>query len=152
MKYHLSNDYDVLKAMFPTVSELFNLEVLNALALGKTELSNEEFCIKTEYNMRKLDEQFFESHLKYIDIHITLEGSELFAVSPVANLDVTASYDSTGDCVIYSKNCACKKLVSSKPLDVLVFGPDDGHMTAIGDVADSVKKVIVKVLIENTCN
>lgn len=149
MKYNIEQDYKALAEMFPTVSKVFDPEFLSGLSSGKTMLNKEEFCIKTGYNMRPLKEQFFESHRKYIDIHITLEGSEMFAVNDIDKLTANTSYDVDGDCILYDKCGPLDKLVSSRKNDVVVFDVEDGHMTAIGDEADEIEKVIVKVLVEN---
>lgn len=152
MKYNLKTDNLKLKKMFPTVSETFDIDYLRELDQGKTMINDSEFCIRTSYNMRPLEEQFFESHQQYIDIHITISGIELFGYSPIDELKVTSKYDQAGDCILYDKDSLIKELKASKPEDVLVFGVDDGHMTAIGDVEDKVDKVIIKVLVENFIN
>ncbi len=149
MKYNLKSDINKLKEMFPSVSEVFEPEYLEQLEPGKTMINEHEFCIKTSYNMRPLNEQFFESHRDYIDIHITLKGLELFAYTPIQELDIVSEYDQEGDCILYDKNSLIKELKSSTEGNVLVFGVEDGHMTAIGDSEDNVEKVIVKVLVEN---
>lgn len=152
MKYNLLNDNDSLKAMFPSVAQVFDTDFLNKLEVGKTELNDKEYCIRTGYNMRPIPDQFFESHRQYIDIHITLSGSELFAVNNINELNVSSNYDLEGDCVLFDKCSPIGKLISSHPNDVVVFGVEDGHMTAIGDIEDSIEKVIVKVLVENISN
>lgn len=152
MKYNIENNQEELQQLFPTIKEVFNLEFLNSLDNGKTCLNENDFCIKTNYKMRNLTEQFFESHKKYIDIHITLSGQELFAVTNIDKLIDSSEYDSEGDGITYSMKSTIEKLKSSKTGDVLVFHQQDGHMTAIGDTDDSVTKVIVKVLDENISN
>lgn len=152
MKYNIENNKEELEQLFPSIKHVFNLDFLNSLESGKTELNDNDFCIKTGYQMRNLEEQFFESHKKYIDIHITIEGQELFAVSDISELTDASEYDASGDGIVYSKDNKISALKSSKPGDVLVFYQQDGHMTAIGDMEDSVRKVIVKVLDENSSN
>lgn len=152
MKYSLINDQEKLALMFPTVAKVFNCDYLENLKPGKTMINDSEYCIRTGYNMRPVRDQFFESHQKYIDIHITLNGVELFAVTNIKDLIQSSDYDSEGDCFIYNANSPIQKLVSNPPHSVIVFDFGDGHMTAIGDEADTVEKVIVKVLVENFNN
>lgn len=149
MKKNIENDINSLKSMFPTVAHIFDMSYLQSLPLGKTEINEDEFCIKTKYNMRNTKDQFFESHRKYIDVHITLSGSELFAMTNIDKLTATSEYDSEGDGIVYDKSGPFDKLISSNSGDVIIFGFTDGHMTAIGDSSDNVEKVIVKVLDEN---
>ncbi len=152
MKYNIENNLDVLNQLFPSVKEVFDLNFLKNLKEGVTNLNEEEYCIKTNYQMRNIDEQFFESHKKYVDIHITLSGSELFAITNIDNLDKASNYDLVNDVIIYDKNNKIDLLKVSRVGDVVVFYPKDGHMTSIGDIQDSVHKVIVKVLNENFNN
>ncbi len=152
MKYNIEKNNNELEQLFPNINHVFNLDFLNNLKLGKTQLNDNDFCIKTEYQMRNLEEQFFESHKKYIDIHITIEGQELFAITNISELTGASSYDEAGDGIVYSKDNKISILKSSKPGDVLVFYQQDGHMTSIGDLEDRVSKVIIKVLDENPSN
>lgn len=152
MKYNIERNQEELQQLFPTIKDVFNIEFLNSLDNGKTCLNETDFCIKTNYQMRDLADQFFESHKKYIDIHITLSGQELFAVTNIDNLIDSSEYDSKGDGLTYSKKSPVEKLKLSKVGDVLVFYQQDGHMTAIGDTDECVSKVIVKVLDENISN
>lgn len=152
MKYNLDTDLRLLKNMFPTVAEAFNLEFLKGLSAGKTMINEQEFCIRTGYNMRPIPEQFFESHQEYIDIHITLEGTETFAVTPINQLNTTSEYDQAGDCILYDRKSNISQLLTTHENGVVVFNVSDGHMTAIGDVEDKVEKVIIKVLVENISN
>ncbi|WOO86524.1 YhcH/YjgK/YiaL family protein [Mollicutes bacterium LVI A0039] len=152
MKYNLDKDLVKLQSLYPSVASVFDVDFLNNLASGRTELNENDFCIKTSYTMREPSEQFFESHRAYIDIHITLSGIEYFAVSNIESLNMTADYDAENDCLLYDKSSNIEHYLSSQAKDVLIFGPEDGHMTAIGDIEDSVEKVIVKVLCASSSN
>lgn len=149
MKYNIVDDKAKLVEMFPTVAKVFDVDFLNGLSNGRTELGEGEFCMKMEYGMLDPEAMFFESHRKYIDIQITLTGLELFAVSNISELSEATDYDESSDLIKYSNKSKVEKLIASHPLNAVVFDINDGHMTGIGELEQQVEKVVVKVLKEN---
>ncbi len=152
MKYNLVQDKEKLISLYPHIEAVFDLKYLQALPFGKTEINEYSFCIKTEYNMRNCEEQFFESHRKYIDIHITLSGFEHFAITPIDKLVKTRDYNKKEDSIIYDRNSKIDKIFCIQENELVIFGVNDGHMSAFGDPQTNVKKVIVKVLDESISN
>ncbi len=145
MKYNLKSDYQQLVAMYPGLEQYLNLEYLQSLEDGRLDISPQTYLLKTTYKMRKADELFFEAHRKYIDIHIILKGSELFALNDIENLTVTTEYNENDDAIIYDRSGPIKKYVRCELGELVIFDFQDGHMTAIGDEKEEVTKVIIKV-------
>ncbi len=149
MKYNLETNKDELQELFPAIKDIFDLRFLENLQAGETKLNENDFCIKTKYYMRNQNEQFYESHRKYIDIHINLNGSEQFAYNDITKLKPTSTYDHLNDCILYDKKGPYAQMFNTKRADVMVFNPRDGHMSAVGTSDEWVEKVIVKVLNED---
>ncbi len=145
MKYNIIDDRELIIKKWPMIAPYLNLELLKTFKDGINQIDDDNYFVKTNYSMRKMNEQFFESHRKYIDIHLILDGEELFAVSPIEDLQVIKNYDESADCLIYDKKLDNSTLMKIKKGNLILFYPNDGHMTALGDMKDNVTKVIFKV-------
>lgn len=95
------------------------------------------------YNTKSEEDGFWESHIKYIDVQIMLEGEESIGYNNIYDLEKIAYKEEDDFCSYKGKELM--KLVFKKD-DVLVFYPEDAHMTSL-NVKESkfVKKVVFKV-------
>ncbi len=145
MKYDLKYDLKQITSMYPQVSQLLNNSDWQNQEYGQYNLTNNDYYVYTEYNMRSTSEQFFESHRDYIDIHLILSGHETFAINHIDNLKPTTNYDKATDTILYDKVGPIDKLKTIYPGQLIIFDVNNAHMNAIGDLDDQVKKVIIKI-------
>lgn len=139
--------YKGLNKNLDKVLELIERKDFGPLGTGKYQVEDEKvYFIKTEYETRKAEDCFFESHKKYIDVHFCLEGKEIMAVEYFNDMDIEKAYDEDGDSFILEGK-ADNKLELLKD-NFMVFFPQDAHMTGIGKASSSIKKIIFKALME----
>lgn len=102
-------------------------------------------AIVSEYETRKVNENGFEAHRKFIDIQYVLQGVEKVCCLPTDTLQETIPYKEEKDAAFYTSD--------RKPIEMVigngcfaVFYPQDGHMPCLcADEPMKVKKVVVKV-------
>jgi biofilm protein TabA len=122
---------------------------LKALAIGaseKVELSGGAFAIEQVYQTKLRAEGFFESHRKYIDVQVIVEGSELMEVEDISRLGVDEPYLEERDLIKYGYTSSASELIMRSG-DVALFFPVDGHMPSLQLDGRSglVRKTVVKV-------
>ena len=106
--------------------------------------SNDLFYIVSEYETRQESDCALESHVKYIDIHSVIEGSEYIGYAPLLEQLVSKKYDDEHDYALYKGEAS---FIRMTPGMFSVFFPDDLHMPGVGENFDKVKKVVMKVRI-----
>ena len=103
--------------------------------------------IEQTYLSKDREECFYESHQKYIDIHLIVKGTEYIEVCNTNELNVLENYNEHKDATKYRYdiNGSILKLCVG---DVAIFFPKDGHMTSMSENINSeITKVVAKVLI-----
>ena len=113
----------------------------------RTELAGGAFGLEQVYKSKPRSEGFFESHRKYIDVQVIVEGTECMEVADIAKLKLQEDRTPAKDLLVFAK----PERVAVSPLrldagDAAVLFSVDGHMPGIA-VADSVlvRKIVVKV-------
>lgn len=104
-------------------------------------------AIVSEYETKKVSENGFEAHKKYIDIQFVFRGTESVCCIPTDEKQVMIPYNEETDVAFYSG--------SEKPLEMVigndcfaVFFPQDCHMPCLCvNEPTMVKKVVVKVAV-----
>ena len=122
---------------------------IGAMALGVTErieLAGGAFVLEQVYHAKQRAEVFFESHRKYIDVQVIVEGSERMEVEDISRLTISQPYLEERDLIKYADTTQASHLamVAGK---VAVFFPVDGHMSTLQPAAGPVlvRKAVVKV-------
>lgn len=122
---------------------------IRAIARGdaqKIELSGGAFAIEQVYETKVRAEGFFESHRKYIDVQVIVEGEELMEVIDVSGIAVNQPYQEERDLITYrdTTNASHLRLVAGQ---ATVFFPVDVHMPTLrlGSSAVLVRKTVVKI-------
>ena len=103
-----------------------------------------------KYFTKKENDKFWESHKKYLDVQIMIDGSERVAINDIRNMR-EKSFDSERDLVILEGNKLFDIIIENG--DVLVFFPNDVHKPEL-DILDSEneeecenkKKIVTKVV------
>lgn len=99
-----------------------------------------------EYETKTREERFWESHRKYIDIHLMLNGKEIIAINSIDNLDQNEYKENEDFLELKGKESSFVTLTKG---DFLICYPEDAHMTAIQvNGKEVIKKAIFKVKIK----
>jgi YhcH/YjgK/YiaL family protein len=122
---------------------------VGTIARGVTEcveLTGGAFVLEQVYHAKPRADVFFESHRKYIDVQVIVEGAERMEVEDIGRLTVSEPYMEERDLIKYADTAFASHLamVAGK---VAVFFPVDGHMSTLQPAAGPVlvRKAVVKV-------
>lgn len=122
---------------------------LRALAAGeskKVELADGAFVVEQVYQTKPRADGFFESHRKYIDVQVLLEGEEVMEVADAARMTVRQPFNAERDLVTYedSRDASLFRVFAGQGT---VFFPVDVHMPSLrlGSEPVLVRKAVVKI-------
>ena len=91
---------------------------------------------------------FFETHYKYLDVHLVIENTEDMAVSTAQSTTISQTYDEAKDIEFYQGKV--EQLVHLTPGDCLITFPEDLHQPKVKVNAQVVKKAVFKLAITNS--
>jgi YhcH/YjgK/YiaL family protein len=122
---------------------------LRAISTGETkkiDLGGGAFGLEQVYLTKPRAEGFFETHRKYVDLQVMIEGEEVMEVIDASRLTVKQDYNAERDLVIYGDTGAASQLRLAPGLAAIYF-PADAHMGSlcVGATAALVRKVVVKI-------
>lgn len=124
---------------------------IGRIAAGATErieLAGGAFALEQAYAPKARPEGFFESHRKYIDVQVIVEGEEQMEVEDVSRLTIAEAYNPERDLIKYANTLAASVL-RMRTGDVAVFFPADGHMPSLHWRGTGlVRKTVVKVPVD----
>lgn len=125
---------------------------IRAVAPGETrrvELAGGAFALEQAYLTKQRSDGFFESHQRYIDVQIVIEGEETMEVTDIGRVSVTQPWDSERDLTIHGDTSSAS-LLRMWPLEAAVFHPADVHMPGLCGTAGPalVRKTVLKVPVE----
>lgn len=120
---------------------------INNIKLGKRVLSDSIYVNIEEYNTKNIEVANFESHDKYIDIQLLLEGSENIYYASRDNLSVKVPYDETKDIAFYSDSIQCYPYIKLDGTNFMMIYPHEAHAPQVssGNLSQKVLKVVVKI-------
>lgn len=105
-------------------------------------------AIVSEYETKTVNECGYEVHRKNIDIQYLLLGEERIACLPIERLEETKPYSEENDAAFYAADLRAQEMIIGNGYFAIFF-PQDGHMPQLCiDEPVPVKKVVVKVRIE----
>lgn len=135
--------YASLNPLFAQAIEFLKSTDLNAHEIGKVKLQGDDLVVNfAQARPKTKEEAKLETHNRFIDIQIPLDGVEVMGYTPRADL-LDAEYNAEKDITFYPG--LAESYLTIKPGMFAIFFPEDGH--APGVTPDGVKKVIVKVLV-----
>lgn len=135
--------YASLNPLFSQAIEFLKSTDLNAHEIGKVNLQGDDLVVNfAQARPKTKEEAKLETHNRFIDIQIPLDGVEVMGYTPRADL-LDAEYNAEKDITFYPG--LAESYLTIKPGMFAIFFPEDGH--APGVTPDGVKKVIVKVLV-----
>lgn len=117
---------------------------LPAGSFEKVPLTDGIFALEQVFYTKDREECFIESHKKYIDFQLVLQGTEEMEYIDIDKLSVDKSYDDSKDLITYKLVDNTSKFVLQKA-DLAIFFPDDGH---IGLPMHKEKSLVYKTVIK----
>lgn len=139
--------FDYVEEVFRPDSEARRrLQKLAAGSAHRVELPNGLYAMEQAYVTKTRAEAFFESHRRYVDLQVVVEGSELMGLVDIGKLTITDPYDAERDVIIYS-DCRAASNLRLGAGEAAVYFPDDGHMPGVRTGVDPtlVRKTVVKL-------
>lgn len=122
---------------------------LDTVSAGKHVIDGDNvFANVSEGQTKPIDQVGWESHVKYIDLHLVIIGREKVGVSfaPAARLTkpYDAKNDSNGNLLVSSETKADYYI--EDPTTLYIFFPHDAHKPGVHvDGYDKVKKLVIKI-------
>ena len=110
----------------------------------KVDLGEGMFAIDAAYFSKRPPEVFFETHRKYIDVQAILVGEEAMEIADRARLALDVPYNTERDLIKYALY-ADTSVLRAREGEIMVFFPDDGHMSRAAGQPALVRKCVVKV-------
>lgn len=141
-----SKNYSCINKNFEKAFEFLKSNDFTKVEVGKYEIQGEEiFALVQEYITENKEEKKWESHEKYIDIQLIVEGHEIMGYVPVEGLEIKEDLRPESDMIFYKKTIEGSNIKFTSG-DYAIFFPEDGHKPgcAFGECS-KVKKVVVKV-------
>jgi biofilm protein TabA len=143
-------NYELYKIMNERVDravEYIQTHTFAGLHTGMHEVEGQEIYFNLiEYETKEVEERFWESHKKYLDLHYILEGKEFIGHEQFDRMTIKQEYEEKDD--FYLLNGKVQSKVKLEQGDFMLLFPNDAHMTAIKvDGPEKVRKVVFKILI-----
>jgi YhcH/YjgK/YiaL family protein len=114
----------------------------------KVPLSENIFALEQVFYTKNREECFIESHKKYIDFQLVLEGVEEMEYIDINKLTIDKSYDALKDLITYKMVDNTSKFILQKA-DLAIFFPDDAHIgLPMHKEKSLVHKTVIKLPIE----
>ncbi|MDB5117725.1 MAG: hypothetical protein JWQ79_3217 [Mucilaginibacter sp.] len=141
-----AKQYHANKALWDKAFAYMRDTKLDALAPGKYLIDGDNvFATVTDAATKEFDKTAWESHRKYIDLHLMIRGKEKIGVMNPATAKVTEPYDETKDVAHYDPATKATFYIAD-PETLMVFFPQNAHRPVIHvDGYDTVKKLVIKI-------
>lgn len=145
---HLKNA-EHYKGLHPNIDQALDAARhtdLNALDLGRHNLSDGLDVIIDQYHPQDDDSQAYEAHQKNIDIQVMLSGDEYMAVAPLTEQQPVQAYNPEDDFALYDVKGQRFHLKTGM---FVIFFPTDLHLPALGHSDKPVRKAVFKAKINS---
>lgn len=144
------DNIELYKGLSDTIYEglKFLKQANSSLAVGTYQICSGVRALVSEYETKTKNEYGFEAHKQYIDIQGLLLGEERVAYMPIEKLKETKAYNKEVDAAFYSTEEQSQEMIIGNSYFAILY-PQDGHMPQLCvDAPMKVKKVVVKVRID----
>jgi YhcH/YjgK/YiaL family protein len=122
---------------------------LSSLQAGKYPvIGDSAFILIQEYLTKTESEKKWESHKKYIDIQIVLDGLEFMDYSPSSVLSIQDPYSEEKDIVFYKNDAMEHSRIVVPKNHFCIFFPGEAHKPGLHVTREmSIMKAVIKVAI-----
>lgn len=135
-----------LHPRFPELAELLTRLEPGTWPEGRTELDGEAFYVMTVPEARTRPTAPLETHQRYIDVQVVLEGLDTMGWAPLSACPtVREPYDPAGDIAFFEEPPLARFPVPAG--HVAVFFPEDAHVPLLGN-GERVSKLVFKVRVD----
>ncbi|QVK01638.1 YhcH/YjgK/YiaL family protein [Mycoplasma mycoides subsp. capri] len=117
---------------------------LKELKDGINVISDTLFYNKFVTNTIDINNAVFESHKKYLDLHILISGDEFIGHEFVDDLNEQVEYNLKDDVYLYKTKT--KKTIYQNNQSFALFFSTDAHSPKIKANSDQINKVVFKIL------
>ena len=134
------------------------IEVLNFISNlnvnmpdGRYGISDRIYANIESYNTKNLLDAKLEAHKKYIDLQFLLKGEERINYANIDGLTIINEYNPDKDILFYKTPLSGVGRLYLNKKKFAIFYPQDAHAPQInsGDLSNQVKKVVVKIAVNN---
>jgi YhcH/YjgK/YiaL family protein len=119
---------------------------------GKIEIDGSRvYATLSAYQTMPFEDTKYETHHRYADIQIALEGTEILLVCDPEALESAAPYDPQKDFEFFTGNSSrAHRIILNNPTAAVLF-PSDAHRPGIAaeEKPSPVKKLVVKVCLDS---
>ncbi len=133
---------------FDKVAEFLSKD-LSSLPDGRYDIDGDKlYASLASYETKDASEALFETHRKYIDIQIVLDGEEICGVAPADEVtEIALPYEEEKDVAFFDAPDAVSAAIPLRKGLFAVFFPEDAHMPGLsGDAKSCVRKCVIKVV------
>ncbi|TAK12823.1 MAG: DUF386 domain-containing protein [Acidobacteria bacterium] len=125
----------------------FAATVTPATPVGEQQIRGEDLLVRVlDLTTGPAETAVLESHRRYTDVQIVIEGGEFIRVWPAAQLTVRDPYDAGRDVMFYEHPADAPVVIDLMPGTFAVFRPQDAHMPALMKGAPArLRKMVFKV-------
>ena len=122
---------------------------LRSLGLLKIEIANSDvFAIPQSYETKAEHAAKWESHRRYIDIQIMVDGAERMDVADVSTMTEPTAYDDKKDAILYAGTTDQPLPLVVRAGQFAIFFPHDAHRPTVAvDAPATIRKVVLKVAV-----
>ncbi len=98
---------------------------------SKYELGAGMIAIEQSYELKAESSAFFESHKKFVDFQLVVQGSELFYIANSDKCSIHTPYNDQKDLIIYNTP-QCHSILHLQANTLAIFMPNDVHAGGLG--------------------
>lgn len=139
------NNYKGLFHHLDTAIDWLKVNDLNTLPLGRTDIDGDNVYISVvECNTRPANQAEYETHTRYMDIHLDIVGAEDFQVSH-ANMVETTPYNSDTDIALYEADATNEGVLGEECFAIFLVGEAHKPCVSLKGEINPIKKAIMKV-------
>jgi YhcH/YjgK/YiaL family protein len=139
-----STSYETLHPRFKAAFDFLRRTDIASVPLGRTEIDGSSlFALVQEYETKPIHEGKLESHKKYIDIQLVVEGEEFMGYAPLGGQGAAKPFDPEKDIGFYDGEAWFTLLRKGM---FAIFFPQDAHLPGrFTDKPSKVKKIVLKI-------
>lgn len=140
-----ASKYKGLSKELDTALDFITNTNIKELECGRIEIDGEQvFANVMEYTTKLPEEGFFESHKKYIDIHMLIRGEERVWVTDINKVKDLSEYSEADDFQKHEAKIYSDSLITEDCF--IICFPQDAHMPGMAiKEKQEIKKIVLKI-------
>lgn len=120
---------------------------LKLLPLGRTVVDADNVYINVmDANLIKEDAGIYESHRRYLDLHVDIEGSEKLLICDYSEGNITKEYSTADDYELMTGNKTCECSLDNAHFAICMLM--EPHKPCVSDAEGKIHKAVFKILFD----